>query len=266
MDDALTTLGESKQTRKETTSGVKRKATDEDIVEDQDEDDVVDVAEAPTTSNSHQAYNTRFKGVKRVKLGREIPEGFPYTPHRRAPRKSAPANLGSGSRTKTTDKNGAGGGTLKRPRGRPRKNPQLVSTHSPKARWPPTSKMKQVFDGVVVVKRAHPPNKKAELEDTAASHPDPDADAEGEMDGDSEEMVVPDHVELNGLNGVAGENEEVVVPDHVELNGLIGVVGENDSEEVVVPDHVELNGVAGENNGFDSSQGDPSVPQNMFST
>ena len=226
MDDALTTLEESKQTRKETTSGVKRKAADEDvvedIVEDQEADDVVDVAEAPTTLNSHQAYNTRFKGVKRVKLGREIPEGFPYTPHRRAPRKSAPANLGSGSRTKTktTDKNGAGGGTLKRPRGRPRKNPQLVSAGvTPKARRPPTSGMKQVFDGVVVVKRAHPPNKKAELEDTAASHPDPDADAEGEMDGDSEEMVVPDHVELNGLIGVAGEN-----------------------------------------NGFDSNQGDPSVP------
>jgi hypothetical protein len=81
-----------------------------------------------------------------------------------------------------------------------------------------------VFDGVVVLKRAHPPNKRVELEEAVtATHPDPeaDADAEGDVDGEAEEIVAPDH-------------------GHVELNGLIGVAGEDDH--------------------YNSNQGDSSVP------
>jgi hypothetical protein len=225
VDNALITLGKSKQTRKgsrETTSSVKRKASDENIENTEDEDkdredkdvedadDATNIVEAPTTPTSHQAYNTRFKGVKRVKMGREYPEGFPYATHRRN-KASAATNLTSGSQTKTTDENGAGDGmvgSVKRPRGRPRKNTQIVSAHSSR---PTTSTMKQVFDGVVVLKRARPPSKRAELQDPQGDRPDPDVDAdvdaEGDVEGDSEEIVAPSHVESNGLIGVEGPND-----------------------------------------------------------
>jgi hypothetical protein len=217
VDPALRALGKSKQTqrvRREVTSGVKRKNVDEES----EDPNVAGTADAAETPNAHQAYNTRFKGVKRVKMGREIPEGFPYSPHRRgrAPRKSAPAALAPPSRTTTNENGSRKAESVKRnPRGRPRKNLslQVVSSHSsgiPKAGRPPSS-TKQVFDGVVVVKRTHPP-KRAELDNTDASHPDPDADAEGDMDGDAEEIVAPHPGELNGLIGVAGEN------NHSEAN------------------------------------------------
>jgi hypothetical protein len=210
VDNALRTLGELKQTQsddREMTSGVKRKDTDQDINDEDDEEDVDGPPNAAEVPNSHQPYNTRFKGVKRVKLGREVPEGFPYGPWKtRIPRKSAPTVLGSGSLTKQRDENGAGeeksDSPKRRPRGRPRKN---------RTDRPPSSATKQVFDGVVVTKRAHPP-RRAELQNTDATHHDPDADAEGDMDGDAEEIVVPYSVELNGVVGVAFEN------DHYEPN------------------------------------------------
>jgi len=208
LDNAIIALGKSKQTRKdsrETSSAVKRRASDENIedTDDEDAEDATNVSEAPTTPISHQAYNTRFKGVKRVKMGRDFPAGFPYAPHRRN-RTSAAANLASGSKT---DENGAGEvkvDAVKRPRGRPRKNTQIVSAQSSR---PPTSKTKQVFDGVVL-KRTRPPSKR---EDTAADRPDldadADADAEGDVEGDSEEIVAPGPVEANGLIGVEGVND-----------------------------------------------------------
>jgi len=52
--------------------------------------------QTPATPN--QAYNTRYKGFKRVRVGRDIPEGFSYTPQRGRgrPRKlSAPGALES---------------------------------------------------------------------------------------------------------------------------------------------------------------------------
>jgi hypothetical protein len=213
VETALTAFEESKQTQRddrETTSGVKRKDNDNvDDIENQEADGAVNADEAPITPNSHQAYNTRFKGVKRVKMGREVPEGFPYTPHRRrAPRKSSPTILASGSQTKTTDENGA----VKRPRGRPRKHP-VASARSAVGR--PTSPMKQVFDGVVVMKRVHTP-KRPELEDAAPKHLDPeadaDADAEGDMDGEAEEIIGPDSLEMNGFIDVADGS------DHYDSN------------------------------------------------
>lgn len=228
METALTAFGESKQSQKdnrETASGVKRKDNDDDNDDDnenQDSDGAANVDEAPITPNSHQAYNTRFKGVKRVKMGREVPEGFPYTPHRRgrAPKKSSPSILASGSKKTTTDENGA---VKRNPRGRPRKHPLVAPAHSavPVTSGRPTSPMKQVFDGVVVMKRVHPSKKP--LEDTAASHLDPDADADADAEGDMD-----------------GEAEEIIGPDSLELNGFIGVAGESDH--------------------YDSNQGDPLVP------
>jgi len=214
VETALTAFGESKQTQRdnrETNPSVKRKDSDngdddDDDIENQDAEGANN-DEAPVTPTSHQAYNTRFKGVKRVKMGREVPEGFPYTPHRRAraPRKSLPT---SGSQTKTADENGA---VKRNPRGRPRKYPRVASDHSAvpvTPGRPPTSSTKQVFDGVVVMKRTHS-SKKPELEDTVASHVDPDADvdAEGDMDGEAEEIIGPDSLELNGFIGVAGEDD-----------------------------------------------------------
>jgi hypothetical protein len=128
----------------------KRKSTDEHEV-------------TPTLPS--QPYNTRFKGVKRVKMARDGPDAFfPAAAAATPRRKRAPASASTSN----------GSLPRPRPRGRPRKHPVVPSPRSPK---------KQVFDGVVVVKRAHPAKRAAvSLDGEGAAVHDPDADAEGEMD------------------------------------------------------------------------------------
>jgi len=77
VDAALRTVGKSKRVQRGPKTSVKRNNVDDEDVDEQDQNS--DSA-ANDNTNSPQIYNTRFKGVKRVKLGREIPDGFPYTP------------------------------------------------------------------------------------------------------------------------------------------------------------------------------------------
>lgn len=201
VDSALTTLGKSKGALSvvgEVTLGVKRKGEDEDVddqnadgqnADGQNADGVAEVAEAPTEPNSHQSYNTRFKGVKRVKLGREVPEGFPYTPQRRGrPRKSVPSAVSRRTMIDTKTKTDWP------------KNPSSGRPHT------------SLFDGVEVVMRS--PLKRASLDNAAASH-DPDADAEGDMDGDVEGIVWPQPQDSNVFSQVTDQNDH---PDSLVSN------------------------------------------------
>ena len=198
---------------------------EEELEEEEEEEDDGDQYEDPdtvnaqpqgqTTSDPHQqTYNTRFKGVKRVKLAREAPDGFlsaSTVTRGRRPRKSAPADLTAVS-TAETGVSGPPPPLQKRPRGRPRKNPlppvdlaqasPSVATGAPATPGvgrPPASTMKQVFDGVEVVKRSP---KKVDNAAVASHHDlDADADAEGEVDG---EDVWSQPVDLNGVGGQDG--------------------------------------------------------------
>ena len=86
------TKNSQRTTTREGPSETKRKHTEDESVNDDDADN-----ETPQTPTTPQAYNTRYKGVKRVKIWRDVPEGYSYTPLRRKPRKSAPAVLVSAS-------------------------------------------------------------------------------------------------------------------------------------------------------------------------
>ena len=205
-------------------NGVKRSAEDEDEDADADEDEDAHGEiddEVLNVSASNSAYNTRFKGVKRVKMEREGPELLDRTPQRRRgrPRKSAPAALIEAG----TNKSGtaavaaaqASGSMVdpqqpvKRRRGRPRKNPippapenvsphKSSATNSPSSKrsgGPPDSRGRQIFDGVVLPQRPkkalvavslHPSVSRSGL---SPDHHDPDADADGDMDAEAEEAA-----------------------------------------------------------------------------
>lgn len=176
-------------------NGVERNA------EDEDEDDDIGVDDdVPSVSASHLVYNTRFKGVKRVKMEREGPDSVEHTPKRRRRRpkkREAEANPAHASGSTLDQQQSA-----KRRRGRPRKYPasESVSPHKnsiSSAGGPPDSRGKQIFDGVVLQQRP----KKALVDVVAVavdsrvlalSNPsphDPDADAEGDMDAEAEEAI-----------------------------------------------------------------------------
>lgn len=96
MEAAVSAVEETKNSQRTTTregpSGTKRKYTEDESVNGNDDGADNETPQTPTTP---QVYNTRFKGVKRVNFWRDMPEGYPYTPLRRKPRKSAPAALES---------------------------------------------------------------------------------------------------------------------------------------------------------------------------
>ncbi|KAF9530657.1 hypothetical protein CPB83DRAFT_850061 [Crepidotus variabilis] len=146
-----------------------------------------------------EAYNTRYKGTKRVKMTKQVPDETPAQPKRGRgrPRKSAPAALGTqSSKGQPLSVGLPNGNKTKRPRGRP---PKHAASRAPKQ---PRSKVKQVFDGVVLSLR----KKSTVTGIRRGASPHSDADAEGEMDVDAVEVWEPDLPEASSpqksLDGV----------------------------------------------------------------
>jgi hypothetical protein len=194
-------------------NGVKRSAEDDDADADEDAHGEVDDEELIVIA-SHLAYNTRFKGVKRVKMEREGPEVLDRPPQRRRgrPRKSAPAALIQTGTKKTGTADAAAASAqasgsmvdpqqpVKRRRGRPRKNPippapENVAPHknspnnspsSKRSGGPPDSRGRQVFDGVLLPQRPKKALVAVSRSGLSPDHHDPDADADGDMDAEAE--------------------------------------------------------------------------------
>jgi len=221
VDVALKAAAETKLAQdvlNDAPNGAKRSAEDEDEDEDADADadedahGEIDEEEELIVMSSNLAYNTRFKGVKRVKMEREGPEVVDRPPQRRRgrPRKSAPAALietgtkKSGSTAAAAQASGSmvdPQQPVKRGRGRPRKNPippapetphKSSPTNSPsskKSGGPPDSRGRQIFDGVVLPQRPKKALVPVSLSGLGPDHHDPDADADGDMDAEAEAEV-----------------------------------------------------------------------------
>ena len=161
-------------------------------MEQDTEDNVVGRAEEEDPTD--ETYNTRYKGVKRVKVHADPPEKSPRKVGRPRgrPRKSAqpmkhhPSDDNDVAETTISDQPKV----VKRGRGRPRKNADSGESKNVK----PASQ-KQVFDGVVLEKR-NPTNQPAG--ELPAEEGEEDGD--GEIDEESGDLV------LTVINGNGNED------------------------------------------------------------
>ncbi|TFK22860.1 hypothetical protein FA15DRAFT_671106 [Coprinopsis marcescibilis] len=157
----------------------------------QPEDEVVVPEQAPSVG---QHYNTRHKGLKRVRVS-----AGPL----RAPRNSSPSKPKTQKASAAPSAPTGTGEPQPRRRGRPRKVSQPSFDAGPSASQSPP-KRRVVFDGVVPPSRPH----------TGRDYAD-DADADGEeVDGDEEEfIVIPNgHADTSSLASSNKENEDPFVP------------------------------------------------------
>ncbi|KIM44271.1 hypothetical protein M413DRAFT_443290 [Hebeloma cylindrosporum] len=156
---------------------------------------------------SDETYNTRYKGVKRVKVRADPPVKSSRSPRKAArprgrPRKSAQAtddNDDDDAEEEATASDQPP--AVKRGRGRPKKSGASESVKPPSQR--------QVFDGVVLEKRNTPAQ--------PASAPSPAEEGEEDGDGEMEE----EDLTLAAINGNGNE----------DLSSLGGSNKENDPNE-----------------------------------
>jgi len=208
-------------------------------VDGEDED-----AEGVSDNEDTEGYNTRYKGVKRVKVDGFSPEPTEAKPRRRAsrPRKSAPdgsavearkrgrprkdaSTLGEqikvSKRKEKPVENGEVIPSISRPRGRPRKvvaqstngvgesarKPrQSTNTNAPKSK----DSSREVFDGILLVKRSQNEKERSVEDDHGGDHGGEAPNDEG--DGSKEDAVLAvangdAHGDLSSLGGSNKENE-----------------------------------------------------------
>jgi len=238
-------------------------------------------AEGESDNEDVEGYNTRYKGVKRVKVHGPTPEPPEPKPRRKIgrPRKSLPVTGSAGvvevRKRGRPPKNvsveirvskgkgkplgdvvvvGEAIPSISRPRGRPRKN-LIVNGGAPKsgpAKKPlqstsanaPKSKDsgKEVFDGIVLVKRSKNGKEKAVGDDEGNTGGEEPTVNNDEGDGDEEDAVLAAvNGDVNGdLSSLGGSNKENEIsatytpdPEDDEHEGDIDADGEFEADAEV---------------------------------